>query len=509
MKKERNKRKKLLSVPAGISLVMAGCLVASAASPLISNIRAEDFAETGQGFDQGNFDDPAASTQASAPAQAPAPAQTPSTENVPAAAGDGQALESGLYMADPQTPADDWAEEESVVLGDIINHRKSEITLNGIDISNWQKTIDVNAINADFIIAKATGGNGFYDPSFERFAQDTLNSGRLFGFYHYANDRGHVGTPEEEARFFYEKTEKYVGLGIPILDYEDPDLLKSGTDWAKRFLDTYYQLSGVKAMVYTSSHWTRTLDWSQIAAAGHVLWVANYGKNEEQPGYRETAEVKTDQLGTGAFTEYYMHQYTSRGKLDGYSGNLDLNKFYGTPQDWMELTLPANEYTPMFRLYNYYSGEHFYTASKEERRILIDTGWKDESVAWIAPKAGKNVYRLFNPNAGDHHYTMSVEERDALIAAGWNYEGVGWLSESENKGLPIYRAYNPNATTGTHHYTMDINEINTLVDMGWVNEGIAWYGVDRNYIESDQEKAEREFAEVQQTLRPFKNAQKF
>lgn len=35
----------------------------------------------------------------------------------------------------------------------------------------------------------------------------------------------------------------------------------------------------------------------------------------------------------------------------------------------------------MYRLYNPNSGEHFYTASDEERWHLIDVGWNDEGTA--------------------------------------------------------------------------------------------------------------------------------
>lgn len=406
--------------------------------------------------------------------------------------------------------AQEWGyTDEMGMIGDIDNHRQSSTVLDGIDISHWQKTIDLDLINADFIICKATGGTGFIDRSFDYFAQKILDSGRLFGFYHFANDSGYEGTPQEEAKFFYQQTEQYIGKGIPILDFEDHDVLTKGASWALEFLETYYQLSGVKPMLYTSSHYTRTIDWTPVAKAGYPLWVANYGKNDEQQGYRETAEVRTDMLGTGAFDEYYMHQYTSRGKLDGYEGNLDLNKFYGTKDEWRMLSQPEGVSKTLLRLYNPNSGEHFYTSSREEKRILTSVGWMDEGLAWTTPRYGKNVYRLYNPNSGDHHYTVDVNERDTLISLGWKEEGIGWLAvEDRKKGIPVYRAYNPNAETGAHHFTTSVEEINALVAMGWENEGVAWYAVDPNapLPESAEELEEIELKTKLQRLRPFKNA---
>ena len=139
-----------------------------------------------------------------------------------------------------------------------------------------------------------------------------------------------------------------------------------------------------------------------------------------------------------------------------------------------DLAMPT---TPMYRLYNKNSGEHFYTGSVEERDMLISVGWDYEGIAWNAPtKYGTPVYRLYNPNNGDHHYTMSEEERDNLVAVGWQYEGVAWNSASSSN-IPMYRLYNPNADCGSHHYTGSTEERDNLVAIGWIYEGIGWYGM--------------------------------
>ena len=132
--------------------------------------------------------------------------------------------------------------------------------------------------------------------------------------------------------------------------------------------------------------------------------------------------------------------------------------------------------TPMFRLYNPNSGEHFYTGSVEERDYLVSLGWQYEGVAWHAPIAtGLPVYRMFNPNSGDHHYTMSEDEVTMLREAGWQYEGIAW--NSAHTGSAQFRLYNPNADLGSHHYTSSTEERDFLVSLGWIYEGIGWYGV--------------------------------
>ena len=136
--------------------------------------------------------------------------------------------------------------------------------------------------------------------------------------------------------------------------------------------------------------------------------------------------------------------------------------------------------TPMYRLYNPNTGEHFYTGSIEERDMLTAAGWNYEGIAWNAPiYTGAPVHRVFNPNSGDHHYTMSQEEVDMLVELGWQYEGVAWNSAPVDhpESVAQFRLYNPNADIGSHHYTSSTEERDFLVSLGWIYEGIGWFGM--------------------------------
>lgn len=134
----------------------------------------------------------------------------------------------------------------------------------------------------------------------------------------------------------------------------------------------------------------------------------------------------------------------------------------------------------LFRVYNPNSGEHFYTKDSNERKHLIKVGWHDEGTAWDTPASGITVYRLYNPNVGDHHYTMDKKEYDHLAKVGWRKEGEAFKSVDRNSkekpiGIPVYRAYNPNARTGTHNFTINTNEQKHLIKVGWRDEKIAFY----------------------------------
>ncbi|GFH41294.1 hypothetical protein [Pseudolactococcus insecticola] len=132
---------------------------------------------------------------------------------------------------------------------------------------------------------------------------------------------------------------------------------------------------------------------------------------------------------------------------------------------------------PMYRLYNAYSGEHFYTASTAERNSIIRGSWQwyYEGISWFSPTHSNTpVYRLYNKNAGDHHYTISKDEKDMLVKKGWRYEGIGWYSD-DKKTIKVLRAYNKNAKAGSHNYTTSDAEQQNLIKNGWRNEGIGWY----------------------------------
>ena len=70
--------------------------------------------------------------------------------------------------------------------------------LKGIDISNWQKGLDIASTGAEFVICKATQGTTFVDPSCDRHYQLAKRLGLKLGVYHYASG----GDPIAEADFF-------------------------------------------------------------------------------------------------------------------------------------------------------------------------------------------------------------------------------------------------------------------------------------------------------------------
>lgn len=132
----------------------------------------------------------------------------------------------------------------------------------------------------------------------------------------------------------------------------------------------------------------------------------------------------------------------------------------------------------VYRAYNPNSGDHLYTMSKEEFDGVVNVGWKNEGVAYLAYDwSTMPIYRAYNPNSGEHMFTTSKEEYFALYEAQWIPEGYSFgAAEKGTDTKAVYRAFNPNTKgPGSHLFTDSQTEIDQLVQAGWKNEGTAYF----------------------------------
>ena len=145
-----------------------------------------------------------------------------------------------------------------------------------------------------------------------------------------------------------------------------------------------------------------------------------------------------------------------------------------------------SQVAPLYRLYNPYTHEHFFTAETTENDNLVRLGWKSEGgVGYIYKHAEKGgVYRLYNPTTGEHHYTMKEDEVDQCVKAGWKNEGVKWFSAQDKEVTlnKLYSMYNPYEKKFYHHYTADAKEIEQMVKAGWRKEEVKWCTLPVSYI---------------------------
>ncbi len=195
--------------------------------------------------------------------------------------------------------------------------------LHGIDISNWQKGLQLPE-SLDFCICKATEGFRYVDPYCDGFVQQTIRKGILFGFYHFARNND----PEKEAVFFRNNTKGYELIGLPVLDIEDESIEDWG-GYAQRFVDKYHAMTGVYPIIYASaSTLPRFNGYPLVDTCG--LWVAGYPDNRER-GLKDIPKFCYD-VSPWKFAAIW--QYTSNGWIHTWDEPIDLDVAYMDAGAW-------------------------------------------------------------------------------------------------------------------------------------------------------------------------------
>src|SRR5207249_4695591 len=85
----------------------------------------------------------------------------------------------------------------------------------------------------------------------------------------------------------------------------------------------------------------------------------------------------------------------------------------------------GNGSAPFYRFFNRYSGHHFNTTSEVERSAVLAAsaaGWSQEGsccrMLTGALPGTTPVYRLYNARTGDHYYTTTTVERAYALQIG-------------------------------------------------------------------------------------------
>ena len=204
--------------------------------------------------------------------------------------------------------------------------------LNVIDIASYQAALDLRKVKGnglDVVIIKATQGTGYLNPCMQKHIEQAKEAGLLIGLYHYANGTGAVA----EANYFVKKAKPYLGSCILALDWEgnqNKAFGKMDVSYCKTFLDHVFHLTGIRPLIYMSKSVCRAHDWSEVAKE-YSLWGAQYA-SMAQTGWQ--ANPWTDNKGWGAWEGPAIYQYSSRGQLAGYDGNLDMDLAYMSADGW-------------------------------------------------------------------------------------------------------------------------------------------------------------------------------
>lgn len=192
----------------------------------------------------------------------------------------------------------------------------------GIDVSQWQGTIDFAAVKAagiEVVYIKAGEGANETDPDFETNYTNAAAAGLKVGFYHYVTARS-VEEAEAQAEFFYSLIQGKTAQCRPAMDYESFGNQSDDTvnAIAEAFLAKLEALCGEKPMLYSDEYRARTL-WEE-ALAVYPLWIADYAAEND-------TDLPSD---FGPWTSCAGFQYTDEGDIDGIEDDVDRDVFYSS-----------------------------------------------------------------------------------------------------------------------------------------------------------------------------------
>lgn len=206
------------------------------------------------------------------------------------------------------------------------------MALKGIDVASWQSGLNLHNIDYDFVVVKATEGTGYINPCCDMHVQQAIEMGKLFGVYHYANG----GDAIAESNYFIQNVQGYLKHGILVLDFEAESNAAWNVNpngWVKTWCDNVYNQTGVRPLVYIQAS-----ALNKVSGIGdYGLWVAQYASTE--PTYYQDTPWNE-----GAY-DCAMRQYAGdNGRVYGYDGGVDLDKFYGDAEAWMKYANPSGDY---------------------------------------------------------------------------------------------------------------------------------------------------------------------
>jgi len=237
-----------------------------------------------------------------------------------------------------------------------------------IDISHHQppQNIDYNKLakNVDFVIIRTQYGSRVIDKHYKTHHKEFKK--RDIPTACYAFVRGvSLNDMRVEARDFYNRTKDFKPT-FWFLDVEEKSMedMRAGVS---AYVKKLRELGAKKVGIYIAHHLYESfnLNLDEVDA----IWIPRYGTNNGYP--RTKPDYPCD-----------LWQYTSTGKLDGYNGNLDLNKIIS------DKTL------------SFFVGEDKKkdVTSKNTRKEIIYTVKKGDTLSGIANKYGTTVNKLVEIN---------------------------------------------------------------------------------------------------------------
>lgn len=186
--------------------------------------------------------------------------------------------------------------------------------IKGIDVSKWQGDIDFKKVKnsgIEFVIIRAGTTYGI-DKKFKENIEAAFKAGLKIGTYFYSYAKT-VEDVKKDVILYDSYIYPYVNsITFPVCyDVEDKVMLNTGTTNVLKLINKFIEevnnspnLRYLGASVYTSKNYAETLG---LQNTNIPLWVAQWNSKNTYKG------------------KYYMWQYSSKGRVPGIDGNVDLD----------------------------------------------------------------------------------------------------------------------------------------------------------------------------------------
>ncbi|MBF0831340.1 holin [Lactobacillus murinus] len=192
-----------------------------------------------------------------------------------------------------------------------------------IDVSEWQAVIDWNSVVRDDVslsIIRIQDGSSHQDLKYMENLQKCINAGGKYAVYAYFRGTS-TADAQQEARDFYQRVQRVVAnKQQPVfyaIDVESVEMggnvsqMRAGIEAFMSQLNTL-GVPDHKIVLYIANHLYNSFNLN-TARAG-AIWIPSYGQND---GSIVNSTKPTH--------PYDLWQYTSKGRVSGIIGNVDMN----------------------------------------------------------------------------------------------------------------------------------------------------------------------------------------
>ena len=189
------------------------------------------------------------------------------------------------------------------------------MVLKSVDVYSGSPRWFATQDGVDITIVKATQGTGYVNEYCDTDYQATKSAGKLLGVYHYAGGEN----PVDEANYFLDNIEGYIGEAVLIIDWESYQNSAWGnTNWVRQFVDRVHERTQIWPVIYVQES---ALGQVANCANNCGVWVAKY------PSMDWNSWTEPDMnVSSGAFAYLTGWQFTG--------GDMDRSFWYVDANGW-------------------------------------------------------------------------------------------------------------------------------------------------------------------------------